>query len=496
MHRTHFARACFAFCATVLTSTAAAQTPLTLGECVRRALANGFESHIAAEDLAIAREDIPIARGQFDPQLSASTGRFVNQYGQFVADPTLPNSLLNTRIDQTTASIELSQRLPTGTDVGISADQNRLAISPTFSPLNPSYTSGVRLTLTQPLLKGFGRSITMLPIKRAEATADLAQRDYESRGLDIIENTEIAFYQLAGARDQLAVLQVSLDFAQALRKEAGARHEAGMATQLDVLQAEVGEANARLAVLDGERIVHDSEDELRALIGQFELDISLGPTVLDPRMASDAIDINGSYELAQKHSPVLQAQRAALNVAELDVRSAENDLKLDLGLHAEVGLAGTNRDSSSAFSEAFGRQGSDWQVSLRAVYPIGRTAEHAHSRQTNSALRRETLRVQQLEQRILVEVRSAVREVTTRRESVDIAAFAAERSERQYTAEKDRFTEGLSTGRRVLEAQADLERARLTKLQTRLDLFRSRATLRRIEGSAFGYYNVALPPPQ
>src|SRR5262245_19304581 len=45
--------------------------PLTLGECVRRALSRGFDLELQQHDLAIAREEVPIAESLFHPTFSA-----------------------------------------------------------------------------------------------------------------------------------------------------------------------------------------------------------------------------------------------------------------------------------------------------------------------------------------------------------------------------------------------------------------------------------------
>jgi outer membrane protein TolC len=76
---------------------------------------------------------------------------------------------------------------------------------------------------------------------------------------------------------------------------------------------------------------------------------------------------------------------------------------------------------------------------------------------------------------------------------VKIAAQARELSTKQYELEKAKFDAGLSTSRRVLEAQNDLETARVNELQSRVSLRTSLAALHRIEGSSLQRYGVALP---
>jgi outer membrane protein TolC len=82
--------------------------------------------------------------------------------------------------------------------------------------------------------------------------------------------------------------------------------------------------------------------------------------------------------------------------------------------------------------------------------------------------------------------------VDTGRESVKIASLAAHYARQQYEAETIRFESGLSTSRRVLEAQNDLESARVSELQSRLDLRTAYSALYRIEGSSLGRYGISL----
>ena len=93
-------------------------------------------------------------------------------------------------------------------------------------------------------------------------------------------------------------------------------------------------------------------------------------------------------------------------------------------------------------------------------------------------------------------VRAAVRNVETAQESVKIAALAANLADQQRDAENRRFRAGLSTSRRVLESQTDLEAARVAELQAKLDLRVALSALYRIEGSALRRYGITLSTDQ
>jgi outer membrane protein len=157
-----------------------------------------------------------------------------------------------------------------------------------------------------------------------------------------------------------------------------------------------------------------------------------------------------------------------------------------------LGFNGDDSTRRGSFSGITEPDGHNWQAGISITYPLGRVAEKARFRQSRYALTQAELREKQLEQDVLVAVRNAVRDVETSRESVTIATQAADLAQRQYQAETDRFRAGLSTSRRVLEAQTDLESARVANLQARLDLQTARAALRRLEGTSLQRYGITL----
>jgi outer membrane protein TolC len=161
-----------------------------------------------------------------------------------------------------------------------------------------------------------------------------------------------------------------------------------------------------------------------------------------------------------------------------------------------LGVNASEGRGADAFERALERENSVWQAGLTLTYPWGRRGEKARYRQSEVLLQRQYLALEQQEQDLLVLVREAVRRIETSAQNVVIAEQAARLSEEQYEAEQERYSSGLSTSRRVLEAQTDLERARTAHLQARLDHQVSRAALRRIEAGGLEYYGVELAQPR
>ena len=101
-----------------------------------------------------------------------------------------------------------------------------------------------------------------------------------------MNTVESSYHLLAFAQEQLNVRQAALDLANALFSENRTKMDTGIATSLDVLQAEVGVANATDRLLRAEKELEDAKDRLITVIGDESLRehplIVEAPDVEDP----------------------------------------------------------------------------------------------------------------------------------------------------------------------------------------------------------------------
>jgi len=466
---------------------ATASAPLTLEECIRRAIEHGFDLEIQRFNPAIARDAVDIARGGFIPTLAA-TG------SQSHANAEPLGTAPGTKSDAGTARFGVTELLHSGTTVSVSTDLSRSESHPAaFTAFyDPAYNADLTVSVTQPLLRGAGPGVATATLRRARIGEERARFDFKAKALDLVQQTETAYYNLVFAREQLNVFQVSLDLAQRLLEEAQEKKTVGTATDIDVLQAQVGVANARSNVLQAQKSVRDGADALLALMGRFELDAPLGTTKFE-EFSGQLPVTESSYQLAIRNQPDYLSAKLLLDQLQVDLGVSRNALKPTLDLNGALGFNGARGSGSDAFSSAASRDNNSWQVGFTLSYPWGRVSDKARYHQSLSTLNQQTLALRQLEQSILVQVRSAVRAVETNSEKVKIVALAAEFSAKQYDLELARFAAGLATSRDVLQTQADLENARVAALQARITLQNSISALHRLEGSALERYHLTLP---
>lgn len=460
---------------------AEAPAPLTLEECIQRALRHNFDIELGRFDTANARESITVAKGAFDPTLFASSTRSGSRF-----DSTTPSS------SGWVTRLGASQHLVTGADVSVSTALDRTKRA-SNNPYNPAYDSDVSLSLNQPLLKGAGLAYNRAALNRARLGSDRASLLYRGTMMDTVRDTEIAYYQLYFARQQLTVRRQSLAAAQRLHEENITKREVGVLTDLEVLTAEVGVATQQRNVLLAEQELRDSEDTLRSIIGQFELDAPLGETgfaipTIEP------LDVDRTFERAKAAQPEYLATKTSIDQLQIDAQSARRNRLPELNLATTLGYnTSDHRRAGAAFEDLPGSDGYNWQVGLEVVYPIGSRSDSARLRQANNSLARARLQLRQIEQNLLVQARGSVRAIATNREAVQVAAIASQLGVKQYELEKARFDAGSSTARRVLDAQTDLDTARVNELSSQVALLTALVQLRRLEGRTLDGF--ALPTP-
>ncbi|MCX6933520.1 MAG: TolC family protein [Verrucomicrobia bacterium] len=468
-----------------------APIPLTLEECIQRAMRKNFDLQIQGFSSEIAKEALNVASADFDPTFTATTRRNLNQSAATTSrlDGTAASG---PRSDNTVFSVGASQRVVTGGTVSVAGNTTRAATNSLNSTLNPAFGSSASVSLSQPLLRGAGSSVARANIDRSKLGVGIALLNYKIRVLTVIRDTENAYYNLAYARENLMVKRRSLELAVKLFEENKVRKSTGVATDLDVLTAEVGVANSRRAVVQAEQAVSDREDSLSTLTGEFGFNSRPGEVKFgDYTEGAPSFDL--VYKSARDRSPDFLVTQAQIKQIEIDARTAKQAALPGLNLDTGVGYTATERSYGDAIGSLPDGNGYNWNVGLSVSVPWGLHADKARLRTAKISLLQQQTRLQQLDQTLLVNVRSSVRAVETNIVAVEIAGKATELSQKQYDLQKARFDAGLSTSRLVLQAQDDLEAARVNELQSKVSLRVALAELNRIDGSSLERYRIALP---
>jgi outer membrane protein TolC len=451
---------------------------------VRRAVAENLALATERYNRDAAREAVIVADAGFDPVLGASARKFRSEE----QSPATTVSATSTDIER--VSLSASQKIATGATVTVSGNNQRRETN-AFTRFDPQYDSDVSLRVVQPLLSGGGRTANLTAINRATIGVDRSDVTFRARALDVVQGTELVFYDLVFAMRSLEVQKTGLVAAERFLEENEARFRAGLATELDVMQARVGVSTRRSLLLSAEQRVQDAADRLLAALGRTEFAGTPEPqgVVLD---GVESADVATSFARAIEQDPEISSARMLLKQLELDVKLAHNQRLPRADLGGTLGYLGREDDFNSSSDLLLERDSYNWQVDLTVSVPWGMRENKSRLRTARLSYDQQAARIRQLEQDLLVRVRAAVRAVETDVDSVAIAALSTELTAREYQLEKAKFDAGLSTSRLVVEAQQREDEARVRETQSRVQLKQNVARLRRVEAGALELYGIQL----
>lgn len=492
------ARLTFAICGFLLAAGSRAQTPATadvpaagaqaaplaLDDAVTQALRKNFAISIQRLPVEQARDSVVIDQSNFFPTLNLSSEKSAYK------DAT--QSLISSAYSQgltTTASV--ADTLITGGTVTADYSLQRQFSNPAFELLNPVYLGNVSITVSQPLLQGAGTDYNGAAVERARLGVKIASLNLKSAVLTVIYNTQTAYFNLLFAREQYKVGQDTLKLAQQLLDENTIKRKSGVLTDLDVLQAKVGVATARSQLITFEQTVQNSEDALLQDLGERQFRSAVGPVDF-PAVGNTDVSFDVSYKLARDNGPSLAIVDAMIEQFKLDALKAKRDALPAFAVNGGLGYNSAQDDYYAAANHLWNGNGYNWQAGFTLSIPWGMAANRALYRQAMANVRSEQLTEEQTDQQLTVQVRSAIRAVQSNLESVRAATEEEELSEKQYELQKAELDAGLATSYDVLQAQNQLESARVSELQAKVNLRDAVADLRFLEGSSLEDYHVNL----
>jgi len=471
---------CLLLAATGVVS-AAESLPVTLRGAVLLALERSPELRVerlgAAAQATLPEE----ARAAFDPSVSASVTHGESTLPTSARQSALEVAGTGVRTSRTDdGNLKLTQPLPTGTEVTVTADTTRSRTN--FS--SEEFGSSLELGLTQPLLQGLRPSVNLARIRRAENDAEVGRYAFVAAVEDFLAGLEDAYWDLSFARRAVDVRRDSLVTARKLLTDTEILVEAGKraAVELAAARAEVAAREEALAdaqgILDGARI-----ELVRRLAPGPELSWSAAVDPVDepalpaePRAPEEA-----TVEALGQRPDLLQA-RLELASGELDVIETRDGLLPKLDLFASYAHNGRGTTFRNTWSQVTEKGWEDWQVGLTLEHTLGRRAEDARARRAEFNRQKAEAAVENLALVIQAQVRRATVDLERLRRKVELAEVTARARAEEAEAERARFDAGRATASDVLQAESRQREAELSWQQARTDARKAETELLRVEG--------------
>ena len=410
---------------------------------------------LARAQVDLARAQVRSARAGALPQVDGRVGYTRTFASQFQSDGfSLPDSMRFT--PDPTATLE--ERVRYIEENAYKAGLEGLGSLFGNLPFGQENTWTAGITGTQPLYAG-GRVGAALRI--ASEYREAAELGLREQLADIELRVRDAYYRALLAQELETIAIAAVVQADTFMVQERLRRDAGTASDLDVLRAEVAAENLRPSLVAARNAASIATLDLKRLI-----DLPLDQPV---RLTTPlAVPSAGELAEVQVDARTLLAQRAAVRAAERQVAIREQQVRIArAGYLPSLDLT-VNYGRTAFPPGVFELSGQDWRTDFTAgvllrvpIFSGFRTGADVQQAQVNALSER--LRLAQLRENVELQYQQALGE--KQRAAADLAARSrtVEQAQRVYDLTVLRYQQGLAT-------QLEVTDARLGALQARTNL--------------------------
>ena len=265
-------------------------------------------------------------------------------------------------------------------------------------------------------------------------------------------------------------------------------------TNSDLLDARSAMLSRKLEILEQENTIRESEDLLKRYLNltskeHWNLRIIPTDTATMPRVDLDADE---AFREALEYRPDWLSAQTALKEYEIQLTLAKNDTRPNLNFYTSYRLYGSGNKPGRDFTDMRNIDRFGWEAGLGFDFPLrNREAKAALAKQEIS-MKRVQLYLDDLQQRIITEIRTSIRRVRTDKERIDVTRLSMEVNELKLKNEEERFRNQLSSSYFVLEFQKDLANARNLYNKALMDYTMSVLDLQRAKGTFLKDHDIHI----
>lgn len=439
---------------------------IALVDCIFYALKNNSEILVKQIDPKLRDDDLKAARAEFEPTFNAEFSLH--------DDTERASSLLQGATTSHSRDIDfntgVSGKLTPGTTYSLDVLTERYYSDSQFETINPAYSTEPRITITQPIFRGFGVLINKADILVAQNNKTQSKKLFKNTVMDVISKTKIAYNNYIFYLKNYEINGLSLERLRSLLEINKARYEKGLVSSLDILEIEAQEAQREKALLAAEAEAKRAEDELKLitnLVDDPELWNAKIELIDKPEFISENVDLLKSLENAFNFRPDYQSARIDLENRDIKIKVAQNALLPTLDLTGSLGLNGLGKDYEEALSKTTFDY-PDWSLGVKFSLPWG-GAERAQFDQAKLEKLQALINFKRLEQNIILDVRDKVREADIKYRQVKVAQLSQEKETQNYQAQKERYAAGQVSTHDMLDYQDKLSQAELDYVRALVD---------------------------
>jgi outer membrane protein TolC len=436
---------------------------MTLKDSIILAVHNNYEIKIAKLEPMMTEKDITVAKSVFDPvlEITGETAESETPSNSGVLVGVIGQQPARFERDTNTIDASLAKLFSTGAIFSLEFNIERNDVNPVsaFTLKNPVTQGFIEAKITQPLLRKAGIFYNRSEIYIARNNREKSILELKETAIEVINSVQAAYWELVKTIEELRVRKKSLESAKDLLRKNRIQVEVGTLAPIELLVAEDGVAKKINDIIETENDIKNREDDLKLIMNLRSNSILSDAAIIPLDKASFKITdvtLDESIKLALANRPELFKQGLDIANARITVKQTRNELLPKLNAEAGIRYSGLDDTYGNASDRIFSEDFQSQFFGLAMEVPLGNREARSNYSKAKLEARQMVLERSKQEQVIVVEVRTAVREIKKNVESIKATEKAKELAQARLEAEEKKFKVGRSTSLEVLRAQDNL----------------------------------------
>ena len=457
---------------------------LSMRDAITLTLKNNMNIRISEINPKTAAADITGAEAQFDWSFVGSYAKSYSMTPQDDYETTGDRD----RASSDKISVGLKKSLTTGGAIEPTLSWTRSGQFPEDpDDTNPLYTTSAYIKITQPLLRNAGSAVTLSNVRAARNNAEIARYNFRTNVINTLSEMQRTYWDLVFAIEDLNVKKKSLRLTKDTLAQTRAQVDAGILARIETTRVRADVATKEEAILNAQRTVEDSEDEIRRFINKRGSNLANNVGVVPLERAGFKpvrIDLTTEISQALMFRPDYLSAKIALKNRDIEIVVAKNGKLPVVDVSATLGLNGYGGDTGITCNAMKTRDFYNWSGGVSVEVPLGgnRAARSGYLKAL-LAKRKALDEITDLEHEIIINVKQAARQVVTNHKRIRSSRLARELAEERLQAEEEKFRVGEAVILDVLEAQTLLAENESNERRAIVDYNKSLISLEAAKGT-------------
>ena len=456
---------------------------------------------------------IPQSNGTLVPTLDPAVVGVVNWQHQTTPQSSFLSNGQNALVTNSfVANAGVQQGFLTGGNVSLAFNNNHTSLNSLTSTYSPFTGSSLGLTVTQPLMRGFGRALNRRFIRIAGNEQKISSMLFQQQLIATTYGVIRLYTDFVALYEDEKVKQETVAAAEKLLNDTKVQVDEGTLAQVELTRANAQVFSTRQDLINARGLREEQEAILKNVLTRSQ-DLELRTARILP---TDTLSIPDKDEIRPIQDLLAEAlaHRPDLGQASLQVENSIIGLEgarsarlpeVDLvGIMQNNGLSGQGTGFSvnpnpalvggygGVLGQVLARDYPTYGVGVQVTLPIRNRIAEADLARDEIQVKQSQVRVKQLQNQAQLEVQDALIAMRRSRASYEAAVQARKFQQESLEAEQIRFEVGASTAFFVIQYESLLAQAKSTEVAAMSSYVKARAALQRATGSILDANGISV----